>query len=415
MRRRVPEKRSRARSENQSPRASRGGSRKRRRLHWLLGVFLHMPRTGRGEHRFFRKRRFFENANTRKFMNENSKLLCGNEALVYGALLAGCDAYFGYPITPASEIIESAARLFPALGRTFIQAESEIGSINMVMGAAAAGKRAMTGSSGLGISLMQESVSYMAGMELPCVIADITRSGPGIGNIGVEQSDYFQIVKGGGHGAYRVPVLAPASAQEMCDMAARAFDLAEKYKTPVYILADGVIGQMMESVVLPEPREPRNVPADALAPGNPRTNCFTSIYLDADELERKNEALQAKYREIEAREQDCEKFLTEDAEIVLVAYGIVSRIAKDAVAELRKRGVRAGLLRPKTLFPFPKNACAQLAEKAQKFFCVELSNGQMIEDLRLAIECKKPVELIHKLGGKLVSADAIVAAVQADT
>lgn len=341
-------------------------------------------------------------------MMKKSKLLCGNEALVYGALLAGCDSYFGYPITPASEIIESSAKLFPALGRTFIQAESEIGAINMVMGAASAGQRSMTGSSGLGISLMQESVSYMAGMELPCVIADITRSGPGIGNIGVEQSDYFQIVKGGGHGAYRVPVLAPASAQEMCDAAFRAFELAEKYKTPVYILTDGMIGQMMESVTLPEPLEKPRVPANALAPGNPTTNYFTSIYLSPEELERKTEALQEKYRTLEAQEQDCEVVKTEDADIVLVAYGIMSRLAKNAVVELRKRGVRAGLLRPKTLFPFPKDACKKLAENARKFFCIELSNGQMIEDLRLAIECKKPVELIHKLGGKLIPVETLV-------
>ena len=188
-------------------------------------------------------------------MSSKSLLLCGNEALVHGALLAGCDAYFGYPITPAGEIIECAAKKFPELGRVFIQAESEIGAICMVMGAAAAGQRAMTASSGLGISLMQEAVSYLAGMEIPCVIADVMRCGPGIGNISVEQSDYFQVVKGGGHGGYRCPVIAPASAQEMCAAAFMAFELAEKYRTPVYILTDGMIGQMMESVALPEPLE----------------------------------------------------------------------------------------------------------------------------------------------------------------
>jgi len=346
-------------------------------------------------------------------MSSKSLLLCGNEALVYGALLAGCDAYFGYPITPAGEIIECAAKKFPELGRVFIQAESEIGSINMVMGAAAAGQRAMTASSGLGISLMQEGVSYLAGMELPCVIADIMRSGPGIGNISVEQSDYFQIVKGGGHGGYRCPVLAPASAQEMCEMAFKAFDLAEKYRTPAYILTDGMIGQMMESVTLPEPLEKPAPASWSLSPGNARTNHFTSIYLDPAELEKKNEALLAKYREMERVEQDAELWKTDGAEIVLVAYGIMSRLAKNAVDELRRTGVKAGLVRPKTLFPFPKNALSVLVPVAKKFACVELSGGQMIEDVKLAIECKRPVELIHRVGGKLISVEELVAGTRA--
>jgi len=346
-------------------------------------------------------------------MSSKSLLLCGNEALVYGALLAGCDAYFGYPITPAGEIIECAAKKFPELGRVFIQAESEIGSINMVMGAAAAGQRAMTASSGLGISLMQEGVSYLAGMELPCVIADIMRSGPGIGNISVEQSDYFQIVKGGGHGGYRCPVLAPASAQEMCEMAFKAFDLAEKYRTPAYILTDGMIGQMMESVTLPEPLEKPAPASWSLSPGNARTNHFTSIYLDPAELEKKNEALLAKYREMERVEQDAELWKTDGAEIVLVAYGIMSRLAKNAVDELRRTGVKAGLVRPKTLFPFPKNALSVLVPVAKKFVCVELSGGQMIEDVKLAIECKRPVELIHRVGGKLISVEELVAGTRA--
>lgn len=346
-------------------------------------------------------------------MSEKTLLLCGNEALVYGALLAGCDAYFGYPITPAGEIIECAAEKFPALGRTFIQAESEIGSINMVMGAAAAGQRAMTASSGLGISLMQESMSYLAGMEIPCVVADITRSGPGIGNISIEQSDYFQIVKGGGHGGYRCPVLAPASAQEMCDFAFRAFELAEKYRTPVYILTDGMIGQMMESVTLPEPLEKAPPAPYSLTPGNARTNHFTSIYLEPAELEKKNEALLAKYREMDAREQDAELWETDDAEIVIVAYGIMSRLAKNAVAELRRNGVPAGLVRPKTLFPFPSNALKKLVSQTKKFICVELSGGQMIEDVKLGIECARPVELIHRVGGKLISVEELVAGVKA--
>ena len=303
-------------------------------------------------------------------MSSKSLLLCGNEALVHGALLAGCDAYFGYPITPAGEIIECAAKKFPELGRVFIQAESEIGAICMVMGAAAAGQRAMTASSGLGISLMQEAVSYLAGMEIPCVIADVMRCGPGIGNISVEQSDYFQVVKGGGHGGYRCPVIAPASAQEMCAAAFTAFELAEKYRTPVYILTDGMIGQMMESVALPEPLE-KSAPAPyALAP-------------------------------------------TDDADIVLVAYGIMSRLAKNAIAELRRSGVKAGLVRPKRLFPFPKDALNALVPQTKKFFAVELSGGQMIEDVKLAIECRRPVELIHRVGGKLISVEELVAKVKA--
>ena len=346
-------------------------------------------------------------------MSSKSLLLCGNEALVYGALLAGCDAYFGYPITPAGEIIECAAKKFPELGRVFIQAESEIGSINMVMGAAAAGQRAMTASSGLGISLMQEAMSYLAGMELPCVVADVTRSGPGIGNISVEQSDYFQIVKGGGHGGYRCPVFAPASAQEMCDMAFRAFDMAEKYRTPVYILTDGMIGQMMESVTLPEPLEKPAPAPYTLAPGNARTNHFTSIYLEPAEMEKKNEALLAKYREMEAHDQDAELWKTDGAEIVLVAYGIMSRLAKNAVDELRRAGVKAGLVRPKLLFPFPKDALNALVPAAKKFVAVELSGGQMIEDVKLAIECRRPVELIHRVGGRLISVEELVAAVKA--
>ncbi len=346
-------------------------------------------------------------------MSEKTLLLCGNEALVYGALLAGCDAYFGYPITPAGEIIECAAQKFPELGRTFIQAESEIGSINMVMGAAAAGQRAMTASSGLGISLMQEGVSYLAGMEIPCVVVDVMRSGPGIGNISVEQSDYFQIVKGGGHGGYRCPVLAPASAQEMCDFVFRAFDLAEKYRTPVYILTDGMIGQMMESVTLPAPIEKAPPPPYSLTPGNARTNHFTSIYLEPEVLEKKNEALLAKYREIEANEQDAELWETDGADVVFVAYGIMSRLVKNAVAELRRMGIRAGLVRPKTLYPFPAKVLKKFVAQAKKFICVELSGGQMIEDVKLAIECARPVNLIHRVGGKLISVEDLVAGAKA--
>lgn len=340
--------------------------------------------------------------------HRNKILLSGNKAVVYGALLAGADAFFGYPITPASEIAHTAAVKFPELGRTFIQAESEIGAINMVMGASAAGKRAMTASSGLGISLKQEAVSYLAGAELPCVIVDIMRGGPGLGNIGPEQADYNQVVKGGGHGSYQCIVLSPASAQEMCDMAGEAFSLAEKYSTPVYILTDSVIGQMIESVELPEPERRHAVRSKALSCGNRRTNYFTSIYLEPDDLEAHNVALQKKYRNIQRCEERFEGYLLEDAEIVYVAYGICGRLAKNAADMLRGRGIKAGTLRPKTLFPFPEKILADLSGKAKMFISVELSCGQMVHDIELAIRCSRRVELINRMGGNMLSVGEIV-------
>jgi len=339
---------------------------------------------------------------------KNKLLLSGNEAVVYGALLAGADAFFGYPITPASEIAHTAAAKFPELGRVFIQAESEIGAINMVMGAAAAGRRAMTASSGLGISLKQEAVSYLAGSQLPCVIVDIMRGGPGLGNIGPEQADYNQIIKGGGHGSYQCIVLAPCSAQEMCDMACEAFELAEQYSTPVYILTDGVIGQMIESVELPEPLPRHDIPENALDIGKDRTNYFTSIYLEPDELEAHNIKLQKKYAAIQLREERYEGYLLEDADIVYVAYGICGRLAKNAADMLRKYGIKIGVLRPKALSPFPAKILAELAKTAKLFISVELSCGQMIQDVKLAIQCSRRVELINRMGGNILSVDEIV-------
>jgi len=337
-------------------------------------------------------------------------LLKGNEATVYGAILAGCECFFGYPITPASEIAHAAAELFPKLGRVFLQAESEIAAINMVFGAAAAGRRAMTASSGLGISLKQECVSYLAACELPAVIVDITRGGPGLGNIGPEQSDYNQVVKGGGHGNYRCPVLAPNSAQEMCDLTVLAFDLADRYLTPVYVLADGVIGQMLESVSLPPPHNRHPLPPWALAAtADTRQNFITSIYLEHDDLEARNRALQDKYRRIQQAEPRSESMHLDDAELVIVAYGIVSRIAESAVAELRAAGLAAGLLRPITLFPFPIAACQAAAQHAKSFLCIEMSNGQMIDDLRLAISCSRPVHFLNRMGGNVPSVAEITA------
>ncbi len=346
----------------------------------------------------------------------NRLLLKGNEALVYGALLAGCDCFFGYPITPASEIAHSAAALFPKLNRVFIQAESEIAAINMVIGAVAEGRRAMTASSGLGISLKQEEVSYLAAYEMPAVIADITRGGPGLGNIGPEQADYFQLVKGGGHGSYKCLVFTPNSVQEMCDMAYESFRMAEKYRMPAYIMADGVIGQMMESLTLPEPAVYDYDPEwkmGRIVDG--KANIITSIYLEHDDLEELNRRLQAKYRRIEETEQRAEEFMTDDAEIVLVAYGISSRVAAGAVAMLREEGIRAGLVRPKMVFPFPKNALRKLLDNGQTraLVSVELSAGQMIEDIRLAIDCRLPVHLCSRMGGNIPSCNEICDMVKA--
>jgi len=327
-------------------------------------------------------------------------LMKGNDAIVRGALLAGCRLYFGYPITPASEIAEGAANYFPKIGGTFIQAESEIGAISMLYGAAGGGLRAMTASSSPGISLKQEGISYAAGAELPCVIVDIMRGGPGLGNIAPEQGDYNQVVKGGGHGNYRLPVLAPNGAQEMCSLTMRAFDLADKYLTPVYVVADGYIGQMMEPVEFPEPvmELPRKDWA-LYADKESKNNLISSIYLDPLVLEAHNIKLQEKYKTIEQNELLIEEFLLDDAEYILIGYGIVSRILKTAVEKLREKGVKAGMLRPITLFPFPKKEILALAEKGCRFFVVEMSNGQMLEDVQLAAQGKSTIDFYNRMGG----------------
>lgn len=340
-------------------------------------------------------------------------LMKGNDAIVRGALLAGCRLYFGYPITPASEIAEGAARYFPKVGGTFLQAESEIASINMVYGAASGGIRSMTASSSPGISLKQEGISYAAGAELPCVIVNIMRGGPGLGNIAPEQSDYNQVVKGGGHGNYKLPVLAPNGAQEMCSLTMKAFDIADKYRTPVYILADGYIGQMMEPVEFPEPvtdlpRKDWAIYADKES----KDNLISSIYLDPPELEQHNQKLQDKYAEIEKNELMIEQFMLDDAEFVVMGYGIVSRVLKTAVEKLREKNVKIGLLRPITLFPFPKKDIFNLALKKCKFLVVEMSNGQMIEDVRLAVQGQTTVDLYNRMGGVVPTTDEVVAHIQ---
>jgi len=340
-------------------------------------------------------------------------LMKGNDAIVRGALLAGCRLYFGYPITPASEIAEGAARYFPRVGGTFLQAESEVAAINMVYGAVGGGIRSMTASSSPGISLKQEGISYAAGAELPCVIVNIMRGGPGLGNIAPEQSDYNQVVKGGGHGNYKVPVLAPNSAQEMCSLTMKAFDIADEYRTPVYVVADGYIGQMMEPVEFPEPvmdlpRKDWAVYADKES----KDNLISSIFLDPHVLEKHNIKLQEKYAEIEKKEMMCEKFMLEDAEYVVMGYGIVSRVLKTAVEKLREKNVKIGLLRPITLFPFPKKEIYDLAVKNCRFLVAEMSNGQMIEDVRLAVHGKTTVDLYNRMGGVVPTTDEIIESIR---
>lgn len=341
-----------------------------------------------------------------------TKLAKGNSAVIIGALYAGCDCYFGYPITPASEILHDASKIFPKCGRKFVQAESEEAAINMVYGAASTGHRVLTASSGPGISLKQEGVSYLAGAELPAVIVDVMRAGPGLGNIGPEQADYNQVVKGGGHGSYRCIVLAPNSVQEMCDFTGKAFELSQKYRTPVYVLADGVLGQMIEPLTYPEKAVAPTTDESWAVSGTAATkkNLVTSIFLDFNAQQKHNEDLQKKYAAIEAAEVSYDAYMTDDAEIVIAAYGVCSRIARTVVDLARKQGRKVGLFRPRTLFPFPKNELKALARTAQKFICVELSNGQFCDDVKLAIECSRPVSLVGKMGGNLVTQEEIMAA-----
>lgn len=333
----------------------------------------------------------------------------GNDAVVRGAMMAGCTHYFGYPITPSSEVVHSIANLFPKLGYTFLQAESEVAAINMVYGAASCGRRVLTASSSPGISLKQEGVSYIAAGELPCVIVDVMRAGPGLGNIWPEQSDYHQIVKGGGHGNYKCPVLAPNSPQEMCDLTYDAFNLAEKYRTPVYVLADGYTGQTMAPVTQNrEVVEPQRQDWALYSDKESKDNLVCSIRMSAETMEELNLLLDRKYQEIEENEVRCEHYQTDDAELVIVAYGITSRIAHSVVDSMRDKGMKIGLLRPITLFPFPKKDLVELTNKNTKLFAgFELSNGQMVEDVKLAIEGRCPVEFYGRMGGVVPSQEEV--------
>ena len=338
-----------------------------------------------------------------------SQLVDGNKAVVVGALYAGCDCFFGYPITPASEILHEASRYFPKVDRKFVQAESEEAAINMVYGAAAAGHRVLAASSGPGMSLKQEGISYIAGAELPCVVVDICRAGPGLGNIGPEQSDYNQACKGGGHGCYHNIVLAPASVQEMCDFTAKGFELAFKYRNPVVILADGVLGHMVEPLQFPKEARTPSIDTTWAVAGRAETrgNLVSSIMLNFDELERHNYKLQEKYERIKENEQAWEGYRLEDAGVVLVSYGISSRIARSAVDAARKEGIKAGLFRPISLFPFPEKGLRPLAERGCRFISVEMSSGQMRDDIILCSGCKT-VELVCRFGGNLIKLESIL-------
>jgi 2-oxoglutarate ferredoxin oxidoreductase subunit alpha len=349
-------------------------------------------------------------------------LMKGNEAFAEAAIRSGCDGYFGYPITPQSEVMEYLMKEQPEkrTGMVVLQAESEVAAINMVYGGAGAGKRVMTSSSSPGISLKQEGISYLAGAELPCLILNVVRGGPGLGTIQPSQSDYFQSVKGGGHGDYRMIVLAPASVQEMADFAPLGFDLAFQYRIPILILADGVIGQTMEKVVLPEQR-PRfteeeiikNTPWATTGKTTDRVrNIITSLDLDAFKQEQHVFALQRKYREIEEKEVRFETVKCDDADIVLVAYGSSARICMKAVDLLRGKGLKVGLLRPITLFPFPTKVIAEMTKRVKLFVSVEMSLGQMIEDIQLAVNGKTDVKFYGRVGGIVPTPDEVAEAIE---
>ena len=343
------------------------------------------------------------------------KLMKGNEAIAEGALRAGCSAYFGYPITPQSEIPAYMAKHMLPRGLTFVQAESEVAAINMVYGAAAAGARAMTSSSSPGVSLKQEGISYLCGADLPCVIVNVQRSGPGLGGISPGQADYFQSTRGGGHGDYFHIVLAPKDVQECADLTYEAFDLADKWRMPVMVLADGLIGQMMEGVVLPPQRELSSLPGKAWAVGHQGAsgrpfNHVTSINLVPNELEASVKTRFERYAEIAGAETRSAAVNCDSADLILVGYGTSSRVAQGAMDLARAEGIKLGLFRPKTLWPFPYREIAELAAKGKKFLVVEMSMGQMVEDILLAVEGKAPVHFYGRCGGNIPTEDEVFAA-----
>ena len=341
-------------------------------------------------------------------------LMKGNEAFAEAAVRAGCEAYFGYPITPQTELLEYMSRRMVELGRTFLQAESELSAINMVYGAACAGARVMTSTSSPGFSLMQEGISYIVCSELPAVVINVMRGGPGLGNILPSQADYFQMTKGGGHGDYNVIVLAPATLQEAIDLTILAFDLADKYRSVVTIIADGMIGQIMEPVELPEiepPKRPEQPWALRGAKGRER-NIITSLYLEGPNLEKVNLRLQETLEKIRANEVRYAEHMLEGAEIVVVAYGTAARIAQTAAKEAREEGIPTGLFRPITMFPFPYDRLEKVAKSARHLLVFELSAGQMLEDVRLATRDRLPIHFYGKMGGVVPSPAEVLAEIE---
>ncbi len=341
-------------------------------------------------------------------------LMKGNEALAEAAIMAGCRHYFGYPITPQTEVAAYMAKKMPKIGGVFLQAESEVSAINMVIGSASAGKRAMTSSSSPGISLKSEGISYLAGCELPALIVNVQRGGPGLGGIQPSQSDYYQAVKGGGHGDYKLIVLAPNSVQEMVNLTFKGFDLAEKYRMPAMLLCDGTMGQMMEPVSL-DMGEVKSYDKSSWAATGTGThegrNVINSLSLNAEELEMWNHRRYDRYKEAE-KEVMFEEYLMDDAEICVVAFGITSRVSKSAINMARAKGIKVGMIRPITLWPFPTDALKKASDKCKAFISVELNMGQMIDDVRLAIECKRPVYLCNRTGGIIVSPEEVLESIE---
>ncbi|OCZ51484.1 3-methyl-2-oxobutanoate dehydrogenase subunit VorB [Dehalobacter sp. TeCB1] len=341
-------------------------------------------------------------------------LMKGNEAIAEAAIMAGCRHFFGYPITPQTEVAAYMAKRMPKMGGTYLQAESEIAAINMVYGASSAGVRAMTSSSSPGISLKSEGLSYMAGSDLPAVLVNIQRGGPGLGGIRPSQSDYFQATRSSGHGDFHMIVLAPNNVQEMFDLTIEAFELADQYRMTAMILGDGMLGQVMEPVDISRGEAASNVTKDwALTgtKGQRKRNVINSLYLEAEELEMLNLKRFEKYAEVEKIAR-TDNYLTEDAEVIIVAYGICARIARNAINEARKKGIKAGLIRPVTLWPFPKNQLKAAAEKAKAFVVVEMSMGQMIQDVELSIRCSRPVHLCSRTGGMVPTPEAVLEAIE---
>lgn len=344
-------------------------------------------------------------------------LMKGNEALAQAAIQAGCKHFFGYPITPQTEVAAFMAKRMPKIGGTYLQAESEIAAINMVLGAASAGVRAMTSSSSPGISLKSEGISYIAGSDLPCLIVNVQRGGPGLGGIQPSQSDYWQATKATGHGDFQIIVLAPSTVQEMATCVFKAFDLADKYRMPAMLLADGMLGQMMEPVSIPE-EKPAAIEKPWATNGHKNQrphNIINSLYLKPAELEAKNVERFKRYEVIKEKEQVAECLYTEDAELIVVAYGASSRISRSAVMAAREKGIKAGLIRPVTLWPFPKKALTEAAKTAKAFLAVEMSMGQMVDDVRLAIECSRPVHFYGRTGGVIPSPAEVLAQIETIT